>query len=195
MSAGPGCSEHLFVALKAALGNINDEAAKALCQSITSEILDKAAVVVANEGGRINTELKNIRTGVDTAWLINCGALCFIMHAGFAMVSVAWRLLHGSRSLCVTACMLACIHACMRGCCLLAHVMPSMLSTIMATNSMASKAALMGNKSLLIAHTSTIVHLHVCTLHTNSPSLHSLLSALHNAITAGHAMEVCNMPT
>ncbi len=67
-----GCSQEQYD-LVFSIFDISSELAGAVCNSITR--LDA-----------LNTKLSELVYGVNSAWLINCGALVFIMHGGFAMV-------------------------------------------------------------------------------------------------------------
>ncbi len=70
-----GCSKAQYAkALAAFQGDVN--LTMALCEALETYLQDPSTLPVAG-----------IKFGVDTAWLISSGALVFVMHAGFAMVS------------------------------------------------------------------------------------------------------------
>jgi hypothetical protein len=74
------------------LGGCNQEQYDTVFSIFNSSVLATAVCNSISQQETVNglrRQLSELRIGVNSAWLLICGALVFIMHGGFAMVRKA----------------------------------------------------------------------------------------------------------
>lgn len=92
-----GCPQEVYSSLASAF---NAEQALALCKTIASTALanrkllqaDPPAYAAETDLDALTDTVQGISDGLNAAWLVLTGALVFLMHGGFAMVSLGAEL-------------------------------------------------------------------------------------------------------
>ncbi len=158
------CSDDVLAALTAA--NMTADQANAICSSF----------LAASDGVTL-AQFQDLQYGVDVAWLVLCGALVFIMHGGFAMVSSLARLLAEPAGTLWKACRSLCF------CCACPTPDPGQLRTLVCT---AGAPASWRNRSA----SDVPLTKSACSSHVNVTLYHTRLQLCAGAIRSKNTLNI-----